>query len=127
MGIIDTEEACRLVGRTAAATISTAAYVASTGDTSYEVSANVLVTTYSSGTFTVTCSYTDDSGTSRTLTLNFSNSAGTIGTAIAAADAFTGLFQHIRCKGGTTVTIASTGTFTSLTYNIGASLRRLAN
>jgi hypothetical protein len=47
--------------------------------------------------------------------------AGTILTAIAnAAGAvpYEGVPLHIRAKSGTTITIATTGTFTTVTYNV---------
>ncbi len=110
----------RFTAQTAAkATVAT--YTVGASDGSFIVSANVLVTTATSHNFTVTCAYTDESNTARTLTLNFSTTAGVIATAIAnAAGAvpYHGLPLHIRAKASTAITIATTGTFTTVTYNV---------
>lgn len=100
-----------------------------TADGSFEVSANVLVTTSTTHNFTVTCAYTDEGGTARTLTFNFSNVAGTIGTTIANAGGavpYEGVPMHIRAKANTAITIATTGTFTSVTYNVEGNIKQIA-
>jgi hypothetical protein len=54
------------------------------------------------------------------LTLTFSQVAGTFLTAITnvtGAGPYDGLPLHIRCKTATTITVKSTGTFTTVTYN----------
>ena len=104
-----------------AAVSSVAALLVGSTDTSYYVSANVLVTTSTTHDFTVTVAYTDEGNTARTLTLNFSQVAGTIATNITAAlgaGPYMGLPIHIRCKAATTITVATTGTFTTVTYNV---------
>lgn len=109
----------RATAQTAAASL--AAYTVGAADGSFIISANVLVTTSTLHNFTVTCTYTDEGNTSRTLTIPFTNLAGTALTAItnaAGAVPYEGIPQHIRCKAGTTITIASTGTFTTVNYNI---------
>lgn len=117
----------RSTGATGAVTLNGSGQVTvGASDGSFEVSANVNITTFSAGTFTVTCTYTDETNTSRTLTLNFSSVGGTLATAIAAAGAFEGVPLHIRAKASTTITIASTGTFTSLTYNIEGIIKQMA-
>lgn len=111
-------------GRSAAATAavaSVAAYTVSAADGSFWVSANVLVTASVTHSFTVTCTYTDEGGTSRTLTLNFSQITGTFVTTITnvtGVGAYEGVALHIRAKASTSITIATTGTFTSVTYNV---------
>jgi hypothetical protein len=102
------------------AVTTVASYATGGANGEYWVSANVNVTTYSAGTFTVTCAYTDENSTPRTLTFNFSTTAGVLGTAIAAAGAFEGLVMHIKAAASTSITIATTGTFTSLTYDVSA-------
>ncbi len=89
-------------------------------DASYWVSANINVTTSTTYSFTATCAYTDETNTARTLTLNFSSLAGALLTTITnvtGAGPYEGVPVHIRCKAGTTVTIATVGTFTTVTYN----------
>jgi len=112
-----------------AAVASVATYTVGAADGSFEVSANVLVTTSTVHSFTATCAYTDEGNTTRTLTLQFSNLAGTLLTAIAnAAGAvpYEGVPLHIRCKAGTTITIATTGTFTTVTYNVEGVIKQMA-
>jgi hypothetical protein len=113
-----------------AANASVATYTLGATDASYEVSANVLVTTSSAEAFTVTCNYTDEGNTARTITFNFSNIAGTIGTGIAFANGavpYEGIPLHIRCKASTAITIktAAGGTYTGCTYNCESSIRQI--
>lgn len=104
------------------ANASVATYTVGGADHSYLVSANVLVTTATNHNFTVTCTYTDEGNTSRTLTLSFTLVAGgTLVTAVANANGtvpYSGIPQHIRAKAGTAITIATTGTFTTVAYNV---------
>ncbi len=118
----------RATGQTAA-NASVATYTLGAADASYEVSANVLVTTSSAENFTVTCAYTDEGNTARTLTLNFQTIAGVVGTAIVAANGavpYEGVVVHIRCKASTAITIATTGTFTGSTYNCEGNIKQTA-
>lgn len=118
----------RSVAQTAAVA-SVAAYTVGAADGSFIVDANVLVTTSTTHNFTVTCAYTDEGNTARTLTFNFSNVGGTIATAIANAGGavpYEGIPLHIRCKASTSITIATTGTFTTVTYNVEGSIRQIA-
>lgn len=107
----------RSTGQTGAVA-SVATYTIGAADGSFIVSANANITTFVAGTFNVTVAYTDETNTAQTLKLNFSSLTGTIGIAIAAAGPFEGIPAHIRCKASTSVTIATSGTFTSLTYNV---------
>lgn len=116
----------RFIARTAAQSVVT--HVVGTADESYVVSANVLVTTSTTHSFTVTVAYTDEGGTTRTLTLPFTILAGTFVTAITNAAGtvpYAGTNVCIRAKAGTSITVASVGTFTSVTYNIEANIRKL--
>lgn len=86
----------------------------------YYVSANINVTAAVTNSFACTCTYTDETSTSRVLTLNFSNLAGTFIqtiTNVTGTGAYEGVPVHIYAKAGTTITLATTGTFTSVTYN----------
>jgi hypothetical protein len=113
-------------GRTVAATAavaSIAAFTVGAADASFEVKANVLVTTATTHTFTLTCAYTDEGNTARTLTLPFVLVAGSaVVTSVANATGavpYMGIAINIRCKAATTITIASAagGTYTSVVYN----------
>lgn len=114
-----------------AAVASVATYTVGAADGSFEVGANVLVTTSTLHTFTVTVAYTDEGNTSRVLTLQFSNLAGTFLTAIAnAAGAvpYEGVSVIIRCKASTSITIATAagGTYTTVTYNVEGFIKQVS-
>ncbi len=112
-----------------AAVASVATYTVGGSDGSFLISANVLVTVSTAHTFTVTCSYTDESNTSRVLTLTFSQLTGALLTAITnvtGAGPYEGVSLRIRAKAGTAITIATTGTFTTVTYNVEADITQVA-
>lgn len=99
------------------ATIST--YTVGAADGSFQVSANMNVTVSTALTTTMTCTYTDESNTSRVMVMPVQQLTGSF----IAAGAITGLgawespVMHIRCKAATTITIGTTaGTFTGVTY-----------
>lgn len=120
----------RKYGRATAQTgaVATVATYTTIADNSFEISANVLVTTSTTHNFTVTCAYTDEGNTARTLTVMFSSLAGGVVTAIAnAAGAvpYAGIPVHIRAKSATAITIATTGTFTTVTYNVEGIIRQI--
>lgn len=91
-------------------------------DTTFQVSANINVTTATAHNFTVTCTYTDETNTSRVLTFGFTQLTGatllSAITNITGAGPYESPMYHIRCKASSTITIQSTGTFTTVTYNI---------
>lgn len=108
---------------------SIATYTVGAADGSFLVSANVLVTTATAHAFTVTCAYTDEGNTSRTITFTFSNVGGTLLTSIAntgGAVPYEGVPLHIRAKASTAITIATAGTFTTVVYNCEASITQIA-
>lgn len=114
--IVGTDRKTGLVAAQALAT-----YTVGAADASYQISANVLITTATLFNFSVTCTYTDESNTSRVVTLNFSQLSGVFVTSMTnllAAPAYEGVPLHIRAKAGTTIIIASTGTFTTVVYNL---------
>jgi len=112
-----------------AANASVATYTNGAADGSFEVSANVLVTTATAHAFTVACAYTDEGNTARTLTFSFSLVAGgTLVTSVANANGtvpYMGFAQHIRCKASTAITIATTGTFTTVVYNVEGCIKQI--
>lgn len=115
----------RSTGQTAAVA-SVTTYTVGAADGSFIISANANITAFVAGTFNVTVAYTDETNTAQTLKLNFSSITGTIGIALAAAGPFEGIPAHIRCKAATAITVATSGTFTSLTYNVEGSIRQIA-
>lgn len=113
----------------AAANNSVAAYTVGGSDGSFIISANVLVTTATLHNFTVICTYTDEGNTARTLTFTFSNVGGTLATAIANAGGavpYEGIPLHIRAKASTAITIKTTGTFTTVAYNVEGAIQQIA-
>lgn len=120
-----------VMGRQTAQTAAVASIVTQTvgaADTSYTISANVLVTTATVHSFTVTCAYTDEGNTARTLTLQLSTIAGAFVTAITNAQGtvpYEGVPLHIRAIAGSTITLATTGTFTTVTYNVEGAITQL--
>lgn len=127
-GVPVVRAAARSTAQTAAVA-SVATYTVSTADASFEVCANVNVTTSTTHNFTVTCAYTDETNAAQTLTLTFSQLAGVLVTAITnitGAGPYSGVPMQIRCKASTAITIATTGTFTSITYNVEGVIKRVA-
>lgn len=108
-----------------AAVASVATYTVGGADSSFLVSANANITAFVAGTFNVTVAYTDETNTAQTLKLNFSSVTGTLGIALAATGPFEGIPAHIRCKASTAITIATAGTFTSLTYNVEGTITQI--
>ena len=109
----------RVTAQTGAAA-SIATYTVGAADGTFIVSGNVNVTTATAHSFTMTVTYTDETNASRVLTLTFSQITGTLLTAITnvtGAGAYEGVPLQIRCKAATSITFATTGTFTTVTYN----------
>ncbi len=108
------------------AVASVAAYTVGAADGSFLVSANVLVTTATTHSFNVTVTYTDESNVSRTANLPFVGAAGAFNNAaitnVTGAGPYIGVAMQIRCKAATTITIATSGTFTTVTYNVEGSI-----
>jgi len=97
-------------------------------DGSFIVSANINVTVATASLIGATCTYTDETNTSRSLVLNFSNIAGVFATTttLNTAGAFEGVPLHIRAKSGTTITLATTGTVTTATYTAEGQITQVA-
>lgn len=120
----------RTIGATAAVA-SVATYTVGAADGSFEISANVLVTTSTVHSFTVTIAYTDEGNTARVATQDFILLGGTSATSITNAQGaipYEGTVRHYRCKAGTTITIASAagGTYTTVVYNIEGIIKQTA-
>ena len=110
----------RATAQTAANT-SVSTFTVGAADGSFEISANVNVTVSTTHNFTVTVAYTDETNTARTQTLVFSDLTGVFLTAITnvtGAGPYAGVLTTIRAKSATTITIATTGVFTTVTYNV---------
>lgn len=98
-------------------------------DGTFLVSANVLVTTATVHNFNVQVDYTDEGNTARTLNLTFTTVAGTLGIGILNAGGavpYAGLPAHIRAKASTAITVKTSGTFTTVTYNVDAQIMQIS-
>lgn len=119
-GLASIQGAGRVTAQTAAAA-SIATYTVGAADASFLVSANVNLTAATTASFSVTCAYTDETNAARTLTLGFTQLSGatllTVITNVTGTGPYESIPYHIRCKAATAITIASAGTFTSVTYN----------
>lgn len=102
-----------------AANSSIATYTVGAADGSFEISANMNVTAITTLVTTLTCTYTDESNTARTMVLPVAQLAGSFiaSGAITGTGAWETPTMHIRAKASTVITIlTSTGTFTGVTY-----------
>lgn len=94
-------------------------------DADYLVAANVTVITATTHSFTVTAVYTNENNVSQTMTLDFVCPTGQFSTTVVntqGANSYAGRPILIRAKAGTTITVATTGTFTTVTYNVAGSI-----
>ncbi len=119
----------RITAQSANATIGT--YTVGAADGSFRISANMNVTGSTTLVTTLTCTYTDESNTARTLVLPVSSLNGTMVAAGAISGAGATVWHtpavHIRCKASTAITIlTSAGTFTGVTYTAECSIQQIA-
>lgn len=122
-----TKDDSRVTGKTAAATILTATVGAA--DAAFMVLANIQITVSTVHSFGVIVTYTDETNTSRTETLTLSKLGGTLITAITNTDGvgpYTSLAIMIRAKAATNITVQTSGTFTTVTYNAESSVIQLS-
>lgn len=102
-----------------AANSSIATYTCGAADGSFDVSANMNVTVSTALVTTLTCTYTDESNTARTMILPVQQLSGSFiaAGAITGTGAWETPTMHIRVKASTAITIlTSAGTFTGVTY-----------
>lgn len=112
-----------------AAVASVATYTVGAADGTFEVTANVNVTTATAHAFGVVITYTDETNTSRSLTLPMAQLAGTFVasiTNVTGVGPYEGAKVCIRCKASTAITITTAGTFTTVTYNVYGSINQIA-
>ncbi len=108
-----------------AAVASVATFTVGAADGSFEVSANVLVTTATTHTFTVQCTYTDEGNTARTVTLPFRLVGDTTALTSSITNTngtvpYLGVPVYLRAKSGTVITVLTqaAGTYTTVTFNV---------
>lgn len=123
-------EPIRASGRFTAQTAAKASVATFTpaADGSFDICANILITVSTVYNFSMTCTYTDEGNTARTLTLEFSNLAGTLLTSITGVGTvpLSGIPVRIRAKASTAITLQTTGTFTTVTYNVEGTIKQVA-
>lgn len=112
-----------------AAVATVATYTVGASDGSFLISANVNITTSTLYSFVVTVTYTDETSSSITSNLVFTLIDGTVLSTIANAGGTgprEGIPMRIRCKAGTTITVATSGTFTTVTYNVESDITQVS-
>lgn len=112
-----------------AANASVATYTVGSADGTFEVSMNFNATAVTVLATTMTCTYTDESNTARTMILPVQQVSGSFiaAGAITATGAWETPAMHIRCKAATAITLlTSAGTFTTVTYTVEGVIRQLA-
>jgi hypothetical protein len=118
----------RATAQTAAnASIST--FTVGAADASFEISANVRVTTATSHNFQAVVNFTDEGSAVNALTLNFITNNGAVVTNVVNATGtvqYSGIPAQIRAKAGTAITVTTSGTFTTVTYNVEGMIKRIA-
>lgn len=123
-------------GRSAAQTAAVASVATFSNpatDHSYEVSANVLVTTATTHAFNVECAYTDEGNTARVAVLPFRLVGDTTALTSSVANGngavpYNGVPIHIRVKASTTITVRTqaAGDYTTVTYNVEGIIKQVA-
>jgi hypothetical protein len=113
-----------VVAATDTGTASIATYTVGAADGTFEVSANCLVTTATTHSFSLDVTYTDESNVARTLILPVAQLAGTFITGglitnITGAGPYEASVMTIRAKAATAITVrtAAGGTYTTVVYN----------
>lgn len=141
-GLITTVSALTTVGRgvpaivangrvtaQSAANSSIATFTVGAADGSFEVSGNFNATAVTTLVTTLTCTYTDESNTARTMIFPVSQLSGSFiaGGAITGTGAWETPLMHIRAKATTVITIlTSTGTFTGVTYTAEGIIKQMS-
>lgn len=104
-----------------AADANVVTYTVGSSDGTFEVSANVLVTTATTHNFDVRVTYTDEGNTSRTIEEGFMTPPLNFQVVVVntnGAVPYAGMALHIRAKAATTIVVSTIGTFTTVVYNI---------
>lgn len=100
-------------------------------DGQFEVGGTVDITTATTHAFTMACAYTDPGGIARSATLSFTLVAGgalvTVMTAANGTVPYMGISQRIRVKRTTVITVLTTGTLTTVTYDATANIAQYQN
>jgi hypothetical protein len=128
-GIAHTAVATGRATAQTAAVASVCAYTVGANDASFDVCMNVLVTTATTHTFTGQCTYTDEGGSARTITMPFRlvGSTTAMVTSITNANGtvpYIGSPVRIRAQAATAITLLTqaAGTYTTVVFNVEGSI-----
>ena len=115
-----------------AAVASVATFTVGASDGTFEVSGNVRVTTSTNYTFDLRVVWTDEESVERDWMFSFTNSTGstapftaTSGGGGVGTTPMRGIPLLIRCKASTAITIKTSGTFTTVTYNVEGVIKQI--
>lgn len=119
----------RLTGQTAAAS-SVATLTVGAADATYMVSGNIMITTAGgSEAIALVVDYTDETNTARSYSIPILRISAGVWLNVTLGGSGTVPYPsapiHIRCKASTTITIKTTGTFTSTTYNVEGTITKI--
>lgn len=93
------------------------------GGGNFEITAEYLITAYTSGSAEIQVSWTDEGGTARTATLLLADLSGTTATGAAATGPFSAIPYRLRSSANNAITIKTAGTF-SATYDASATIKQ---
>lgn len=119
---------CRLTAQVAAVA-SVCTYTVGAADGSFDITATVTVITATAHNFLVTVNYTNENSVATSLTFDFAAPGAAFPSIIvntSGAVSYGGFPIAIRAKTATTITVATSGTFTTVTYNVEATIRQTA-
>lgn len=114
-------------GQTAA--VSSVVTYTPTAQGLFEINVTVTVTTATLHNFAVQVTYTDETSTSRTLTVPMAQLAGTLVAAITnvtGVGPYEGVVLTIRAKANTAITVLTAGTFSTVVYDVAACITQVA-
>ncbi len=106
-----------------------AQFTLSAADGVVVILSTVNVTASTLHSFSVQVDYTDETNTAQTETLTYTqlNAASvSVITNGTGTGPYNGVALTLRCKASTSVTVKTTGTFTSVSYNVGATIAQFA-
>jgi len=117
----------RLTGRTAA--VASVCTYTPPSDGTFEIGFNLNITTSTNFNFSANVTYKDETNTSQNVLLLYigqgTSSLGNIFANVNGAVPYMGIPISIRAKGTNAITILTSGTFTTVTYNVEGWIRQI--
>jgi hypothetical protein len=121
-----------IAATTNARSAAVATYTVGAADGTFVVSGNVNVTTSTTHSFSLDCSYTDENNVARVLVMPMAQLAGSfvatgLITNVTGAGPYESASMTIRCKAATSITIrpSAGGTYTTCTYDTYANIQQV--